>query len=78
MNRQKVIEYDIPVDIDGVRFNPGGRRHCRSYGVVVVPQEVEVDVIGQAWAKVQSETRVREEIRQGMKASEAWERFGIL
>ena len=47
-------------------------------GVVVVPREFEADVIGQAWTKVQGETRMREEIRQGMKASEAWERFGIL
>ena len=30
MNRQKVIEYDILVDIDGVRFNPGGPRHGKS------------------------------------------------
>ena len=78
MNRQKVMEYDIPVDIDGVRFNPGDLVIADRDGVVVVPQEVETDVIGQAWTKVQGETRVREEIRQGMKASEAWERFGIL
>jgi len=31
-----------------------------------------------AWAKVHDENKVRDEIRNGMKASEVWRRYGVL
>ena len=78
MNRQKVIQYDIPVDIDGVRFSPGDLVIADRDGIVSVPREIEDDVIQRAWAKVHDENRVREEIRKGLKATEAWKRYGVL
>jgi len=78
MDRQKVIEYDVSVAIDGVVFNPGDLVIADLDGVVVVPREVEEEAVRRAWDKVHDESRVREEIRKGMKASEAWDRYGIL
>ena len=78
MNRQKVVEYDVAVDIDGVRFSPGDLVFADRDGVVVVPREVEEEVVGRAWAKVHAENQVRDEIRKGMPASEAWHKYGVL
>ena len=78
MNRQKVVDFDVPVDIDGVRFTPGALVIADRDGIVVVPAEIEEEAIKRAWAKVHDENRVRDEIRKGMKASEAWERYGVL
>jgi len=78
MHRIKVVDVDVDVEIDGVRFQPGSMVIADGDGVVVVPKEVEREAIEKAWNKVHDESRVRQEIAKGMKASEAWERYGIL
>ena len=78
MHRQKVVEYDVPVNIDGVRFSPGDLVIADRDGVVVVPRKVEDDVIRRAWNKVHEENKVREAIRNGMQAGEAWKQYGVL
>jgi len=78
MNRQKVIEYDVPVDIDGVTFHPGDLLIADRDGIVVVPREIEDEAVRRAWEKVHDENKVRDEIRNGMKASEVWRRYGVL
>jgi regulator of RNase E activity RraA len=77
-DRQRVIDLDVPVEIDGVRFAPGDLVFADEDGVVVVPRAVEEDVIRRAWEKVHAENRVRDAIRDGMKAAEAFEKFGVL
>jgi 4-hydroxy-4-methyl-2-oxoglutarate aldolase len=66
-DRQRVIDYDVPVEIDGVRFTPGDLVIADADGVVVVPQ-----------AMVHAENEVRDAIRKGMKATTAFETFGVL
>lgn len=78
MNRQRVIEFDVPVEIDGVRFGPGDLVIADVDGVVVVPVEVEEEAIRRAWDKVHAENVTREAIKQGMKAKAAYEKYGIL
>ena len=78
MHRQKVVEYDIPVDIGGVRFNPRDLVIADRDGIVVVPSEVEDEVIQRAWTKVHDENKVRDSIRNGMQAGEAWKKYGVL
>ncbi len=78
LHRQRVIDLDIPVEIDGVRFCPGDLVIADLDGVVVVPQAAEQDAIARAWAKVHAENAVRDSIRAGMKATEAFEKYGIL
>ncbi len=77
-DRQRVIDSDVPVMIDGVAFNPGDLVIADSDGVVVIPQEVERDAVRAAWEKVHAENEMREAIRQGMKATEAFDQFGVL
>ena len=77
-DRQRVIDRDIPVQIDGVSFAPGDLVMADEDGVVVVPQTVEAEVLAAAWRKVHAENEVRDAIAGGMKAVDAYARFGVL
>ena len=78
MNRQRVIDIDVPVEIDGVRFAPGDLVIADDDGVVVVPQAVEADALRRAWDKVHAENVTRDAIKAGMKAVAAYEKYGVL
>jgi 4-hydroxy-4-methyl-2-oxoglutarate aldolase len=78
LNRQRVVDIDVAVEIDGVVFQPGDLVFADSDGIVVVPQTVENDVISCAWQKVHDENITRDAIRSGMKAGEAYRKFGVL
>jgi 4-hydroxy-4-methyl-2-oxoglutarate aldolase len=77
-DRQRVIDLEVPVEIDGVRFNPGDLVIADEDGVVVVPKQVEACVIRRAWEKVHAENQVRDAIQKGMKAATAFETYGVL
>jgi len=77
-NRQRVVDADVPVEIDGVAFAPGDLVIADVDGVVVVPRAVEASVVRRAWEKVHAENRVRDAIKAGMKATTAFETFGVL
>ena len=77
-DRQRVTDVDVPVEVGGVRIEPGDLIFADLDGVVIVPRAVEISVIRRAWNKVRAEDRVRDAIRAGMKATEAYETFGIL
>lgn len=77
-NRQRVVDVDVPVEIDGVRFSPGDLVFADEDGVVVVPQAVEKEAIRKAWDKVHAENEVRDAIRNGMKAVDAFAKYGVL
>lgn len=77
-NRQRVVDLAIPVEIAGVNFAPGDLVFADLDGIVVVPQEVEAEAIQRAWEKAHQENRVRDAISGGMRATDAYEQFGIL
>ena len=77
-DRQRVIDMDVSVEIDGVRFAPGDLVVADEDGIVVVPKEIEAAVVQRAWEKVFAENEVRDAIRGGMKATETFRRFGVL
>ena len=77
-DRQRVIDLDVPVEIGGVAFHPGDLVIADNDGVVVVPRRVEEEAIRRAWKKVHDENEVRDAIAAGMKATEAFEKYGVL
>ena len=77
-NRQHVIAIDTQVEIGGVPIQSGDLIFADQDGIVVVPQEIEAQAIKAAFAKVSGENRTRDAIRDGMSATEAYERYGIL
>jgi 4-hydroxy-4-methyl-2-oxoglutarate aldolase len=77
-DRQRVVDIDVPVEIDDVRFSPGDLVVADIDGVVVVPRAVEQAVVQRSWEKVHAENVVRDAIRGGMKATAVFEKYGIL
>jgi len=78
LHRQRVTAVDVPIVIGGVTFNPGDLVIADDDGIVVVPQKVESKVVRAAWEKVHAENEVRDSIREGMSASAAFEKYGVL
>jgi len=77
-DRNRVVDVDVPVEMDGVLFTPGDLVFADIDGVVLVPQNVEKEVIELAWSKVHEENIFRDSIREGMTATEAFQRYGVL
>jgi 4-hydroxy-4-methyl-2-oxoglutarate aldolase len=77
-DRQRVIDFDVKVEIDGVSVHPGDLIAADQDGVVIVPHAAESVVVRAAWNKVHAENEVRDAIRAGMSATQAFETFGVL
>lgn len=76
--RGKVVDYRCAVEIGGVVVRPGDLVVGDREGVVVVPREVEGEVIEKALRKARTESEVAVAIKGGMSAKEAFETFGVL
>jgi regulator of RNase E activity RraA len=78
LHRQRVIDRDVPVEIGGVTFTPGDLVIADEDGTVVIPAAVEAEALRRAWEKVHAENVTRDAIRAGMKAADAYEKYGVL
>jgi regulator of RNase E activity RraA len=76
--RGKVIDFRVPVEIEGVRIAPGALMFGDQEGVVVVPREAEDDVVAAALEKARGERLVGKAIAAGMSAGEAFRTYGIM
>ena len=76
--RGKVIDYRCPVEIGGVRIEPGTLLFGDREGVLVIPRAAEEQVMRLALEKARGEKRVAQAIRDGMSAVEAFATFGIM
>ncbi len=76
--RGKVIDYRVPLDIDGVFIEPGDIVFGDLDGVVVVPKSIEKEVVERALEKARGEKEVEKSIKNGMTAKAAFEKHGIM
>lgn len=76
--RGKVIDYRVPIEIEGVRIQPGDIIFGDIDGVLVIPKEIEEEVIKKAYEKATGERTVAEAINNGIGAKESFERYGIM
>jgi regulator of RNase E activity RraA len=76
--RGKVMDFRVPIEIAGVRINPGDILFGDIDGVCVIPAEAEEDVFRLAIEKARGEKKVADAIRGGMSAVAAFEKFGIM
>src|SRR4051812_20205394 len=60
-----VVDYDVPIALDGVPISPGDLVFGDADGVVIVPRAAEAEVLERAWAKVNAEDKTREALRAG-------------
>lgn len=76
--RSAVSNFRVPIMIGSVKVSPGDLIVADIDGVVVVPQDVEDDVIGLALEKVSAENTVLDEIDSGSSATAAFAKHGVL
>jgi len=76
--RGEVAAIDVPVEVAGVRIEPGDLIFGDVDGVVVVPKTVEAKALTLAFEKVASENTVRAELKRGDKLRAVFARHGIL
>ena len=76
--RFDVVAHQVPVEIGGIRVEPGDLIVGDRDGVVVVPKEVEEPVIAAALEKARAENSMRDELAAGVLPSEAFARHKVL
>jgi regulator of RNase E activity RraA len=76
--RGQVIDFRLPVEIEGVRVAPGDLIFGDGEGVCVLPEEAIAEIITRAIEKARGEKLVKQAIENGMSACEAFEKFGIM
>ena len=76
--RGRIIDYRVNIEIGGVRIQPGTMLIGDLDGVIAVPREVEAEVFSEALNKARTENVIRAELEQGMLASAAFKKYGIL
>ena len=78
LHRQRVTDLDVVVEMGGVKIEPGSLVFCDIDGIVIIPLEVEEEVLVRAMEKVDAENVTRDAIKAGMKATEAYKKYGVL
>lgn len=76
--RGKVIDYRVPIEIGGIIINNGDMLIGDIDGVCVVPHEIEEEVFTRALEKARGERIVLNKIQEGMRARDAFDKFGIM
>lgn len=76
--RIEATEIRVPIEVGGVRVQDGDLVVGDQDGCVVVPQQIESDVVEQAIAKVEAENTVRDLLREGDSIRRVFKEYGIL
>jgi regulator of RNase E activity RraA len=76
--RGEVMDFNLPIDCGGIRIEPGQILLGDVDGVVAIPREAEVEAITKALEKARGEKVVKQALEQGMSATEAFRKYGIL
>ena len=76
--RARMVERDVPVMCAGVHVRRGDLVFGDVDGVVVIPQEVEHEVVRRALNKVAGENASRAALQRGDKLSDVFGRLGVL
>jgi regulator of RNase E activity RraA len=76
--RGRAIDYRVPVQIGGVMIEPGAMIIGDMDGVVVVPKAVEESVFTRSLAKARTEKTIKKDLENGMLATIAFKKYGIM
>jgi 4-hydroxy-4-methyl-2-oxoglutarate aldolase len=76
--RGSVVDYDVPLTLDGVHVLPGDLVFGDADGVVIVPAAAEAEILERAWSKVSGEDTTRAALRAGISLAEVYRTHGIL
>jgi 4-hydroxy-4-methyl-2-oxoglutarate aldolase len=78
LGRGRVMAYDVPVRCGGVLVRPGELVFADFDGVVVLPREVEDEVLARAFEKVTKENHSRRDLLNGDSLRTVFDRYGVL
>jgi 4-hydroxy-4-methyl-2-oxoglutarate aldolase len=78
LGRNEVFEYDTTIECGGVIVKPGDLIFGDIDGIVVVPSDIEDQVIARALEKSSQENTVRDAISNGMSVKDAFFKYGVL
>lgn len=76
--RGKVMAIDVPVECGGVTVRPGDLVFGDADGLVVIPREIEGEILRAALEKVSGEDRTRAALERGERLADVFARHGIL
>lgn len=76
--RGQVIDYRVPLEIESVRVEPGDILVGDVDGVVVLPREMEVEVISRALEQARKEKTARTMLLNGARAQDVFTETGVL
>ncbi|HEY9257991.1 MAG TPA: RraA family protein [Chitinophaga sp.] len=76
--RGKVMDFRVPIEMNGVIIRPGDIVVGDLDGVCIVPQDAVEEVFRLALEKARGEKMVRDRIENGMSASAAFAQYGIM
>jgi len=76
--RGRIVDFRVPIEIGGIRINPGDIVFGDADGVLAVPFEAEEEAFSRALEKARGEQVVADAIKNGTGAAEAWKKYGIM
>jgi regulator of RNase E activity RraA len=76
--RGKVIDFRVPIEMGGVRIQPGDIVIGDIDGVCIIPRAIEDEVFTRAMEKARGEKTVQKAIENGMSAKDSFEKYGIM
>jgi 4-hydroxy-4-methyl-2-oxoglutarate aldolase len=76
--RGKVLDWRLPIEVDGVPVRPGDVVYGDRDGVLIVPAAAVAEVFAAAFEKARGENKVLLALQGGMSAAEAFRTFGIM
>ena len=72
------MAYDVPVRCGEVLVKPGELIFADFDGIVVVPREVEEEVLRRALEKIEKEDLSRKELFEGKSLRAVYDKYGVL
>ncbi|TDO05476.1 RraA family protein [Sunxiuqinia elliptica] len=76
--RGKVVDYRVPIELEGIKVTPGDIIYGDRDGVLVVSQEVAEEAFSGAIEKARGEQVVKKALQEGMSTVEAFRKYGIM
>ncbi len=76
--RGYLLATDVPVMCGDITVNPGEIVLGDYDGVVVIPKQIEKDVIQSCIEKIEGENNTRRELYEGKTLAEVYEKYGVL
>lgn len=76
--RTQVVDFRCTIEVGQVTIKPGDFVFGDIDGVLIIPSEIVNEVVEKSLEKVRGERTVRNAIEEGMSATQAFAKFGIL